>query len=126
MKIFYPFLILLFSVMSLRGQTVSRSAYSSKFKADSLGKNGFRNSGVVYDTTKNVTLVNGVSMIGWTRRQMEAKLGASNDVMINEKTITLSYLIYNNIWTDGGLLIREVNFVVVDNVITSVYLSAAH
>jgi TonB family protein len=80
MKNLITILFLLCCIFCL-GQTKD---FTRNFKADTLGKNGFRNKAVVYDNDKLIYYVNGMDMIGYKKHKILRLLGKPNYTMMKE------------------------------------------
>lgn len=68
-------LLLLFSLLS---QISFGQTFSEKWRADSLGENGFRKERVTWDSVKKEYLINGISLNGSGKNNLIASLGKPN------------------------------------------------
>ena len=67
--------------------------FSPKWKADSLGQNGFRMSHYSFEKSSNTWLINGLSFKGYSRDQIIKWLGKPRDsgLGIEDKLLIMSY-----------------------------------
>jgi TonB family protein len=82
--------------------------FSKNFKADSTGSNGFREKSISLTTSKNTTLVNGVDLVGYTKKKLISLLGNPTIVTYSSHD-TLWWLYLLSISNNKTLTIQIIN-----------------
>ncbi len=75
-------------------KNMTNGDFSSRWKADSLGKNLFRDSALIEDTiTRKIVSVNGINIKQYTNKEIFAFLGEPNKIIHNGGNYTFDYFL---------------------------------
>jgi hypothetical protein len=89
--------ILLFLEHAAHAQKINNSKYadfSNKWKSDSLGNTSFRSKSLRYNPrTKEISSVNGINLVKYTKTQITELLGNPNRIIVNDTGFTFDYFL---------------------------------